>query len=89
MSREAEKVMGGHTDDVPRFDMVNHPPHYTRGEIECIDAIKAALGREGFLAYLRGQVIKYIWRAGQKGAASECLAKARWYLDREIAEREG
>lgn len=25
-------------------DNVNHPPHYKQGEIECIDAIKSALG---------------------------------------------
>ena len=22
-------------------DLVNHPPHYTNGDIECIDAMKA------------------------------------------------
>ena len=27
-------------------DVVNHPSHYTQGDIECIDAIKAALGEE-------------------------------------------
>ena len=25
------------------MDMVNHPPHYNKAGIECIDAIKAAL----------------------------------------------
>ena len=32
-------------------DSVNHPAHYTDGDIECIDAIKAALGEryEGYL----------------------------------------
>lgn len=24
------------------IDVVNHPSHYTKGSIECIDAIKAA-----------------------------------------------
>lgn len=27
-------------------DSVNHPAHYTGGDIECIDAIKAALAEE-------------------------------------------
>ncbi len=85
MSREGEKAR----DDLPRFDMVNHPPHYTAGEIECIDAIKAALGPDGFLSYLRGQVLKYAWRGGRKADVVEDLKKARWYLDREIAERTG
>ena len=24
----------------PKKDMINHPPHYTQGEIECIEVIK-------------------------------------------------
>ena len=32
-------------------DNVNHPSHYTFGGVECIDAIEAELGREGFVAY--------------------------------------
>jgi hypothetical protein len=35
-----------------------------------------------------GNVIKYIWRAGQKGGALEDLKKARWYLGREIERLE-
>jgi hypothetical protein len=38
-------------------DMVNHPPHY-QGKVECIDAIEAALGPDGFAAYCRGNAIK-------------------------------
>lgn len=68
-------------------DPIN-PDHYRQGEIECIDAIRAALGYEGFLAYLRGQQLKYTWRAGMKGDAVQCLKKQRWYNEREIAERE-
>jgi hypothetical protein len=60
-------------------DMVNHPPHYTQGGVECIDAIRAALGREGFIMFLRGQVLKYQWRLGLKGDAAEDAAKANWY----------
>lgn len=63
-------------------DMVDHPPHYTAGEIECIDAIASALGRDGFVSYLRGQVMKYTWRMGLKGDAAEDAAKAEWYAKR-------
>jgi len=69
-------------------DMVNHPPHYTAGDIECIDAIRAALGHEGFIAYCKGQVIKYNWRAGLKGPALEDAKKAAWYQARMISETE-
>ncbi len=62
-------------------DMVNHPPHY-QGKVECIDAIEAALGNEGFAAYCRGNAIKYAFRAGKKGDAAQDIAKAAWYLNR-------
>jgi hypothetical protein len=63
-------------------DPVNHPSHYTAGKIECIDAIREALGLDGFIAYCRGNAIKYTWRAGRKGAAVEDLRKAAWYQSR-------
>jgi len=66
-------------------DLVNHPAHYTSGSIECIDAIEAALGRDGFIAFLRGQVIKYQWRCGLKDNAAQDAAKARWYADRLVS----
>jgi len=66
-------------------DPVN-PSHYKQGGIECIEAIKAALG-EGFPDYLRGNVMKYLWRYKEKGGVED-LKKARWYLDRLIQEEE-
>lgn len=67
--------------DLRVHDEVNHPDHYaaTDNGIECIDAIRAALGRDGFIAFLRGQVIKYSWRLGKKGAAVTDAEKAQWY----------
>lgn len=32
-------------------DMVNHPAHYTTGAVECIDALRSALGLRGFVAW--------------------------------------
>ena len=66
-------------------DPVNHPAHYTDGSIECIDAIREALG-DGFKAYLRGNVIKYLWRAEHKGNEVQDYEKAAWYLNRLIGE---
>ena len=68
----------------PGFDPVDHPPHYTAGSVECIDAIESALGPEGFKAFLRGQVMKYVWRGPLKGPERQDYEKARWYLDRLI-----
>lgn len=64
-------------------DVVNHPPHYTQGGVECIDAIDAALG-EDYRPYYIGQVMKYVWRAPLKGNTLEDLKKAQWYLNRLI-----
>lgn len=66
-------------------DYVNHPPHYRQGDIECIDAIKSALG-DGFKYYLQGSIIKYIWRFEHKQNPVQDLQKSSWYLDRLIAE---
>jgi len=69
-------------------DPVNHPAHYTQGRIEALDAIGAALDPKEFVGYLRGQVIKYMWRAPHKGKASEDYRKARFYLDMLISREE-
>lgn len=65
-------------------DPVNHPAHYamTDNGIECIDAISAALGKEQFIGFLRGQVIKYQWRLGKKGSSVEDNRKAIWYANK-------
>ena len=65
-------------------DNVNGPAHYTSGSIECIVAIQAALGAE-YKGFLRGNVIKYLWRYQDKGGVED-LRKARWYLERLIKE---
>ena len=60
-------------------DMVNSPPHYNAGGIECIDAIEASMSKEAFRGYLKGNMLKYIWRYENKGG-KEDLDKANWYL---------
>lgn len=60
-------------------DPVNHPEHYTSGEIECLDAIKAALG-ENYKYYVQGNLIKYIWRFPLKNGMQD-LQKAQFYLN--------
>lgn len=65
-------------------DPINHPLHYTQGSIECIDAIEAALSTEEFEGFLKGQIIKYVWRARHKGTPRIDLEKANWYLTKLI-----
>ncbi len=60
-------------------EAVNSPSHYNQTELECIDAIRYALGDEGFVAYCKGNALKYTWRAGHKTDSAEDLKKAAWY----------
>jgi len=64
-------------------DPVNHPKHYTShpSGVECIQITE-------HMSFNVGNVVKYVWRADEKGAPLSDLKKARWYLDREIAKRE-
>ena len=62
-------------------DMVNSPPHYNNGDIECIDAIKESMTPEAFKGYLKGNIQKYIWRYENKKGVED-LKKAQWYLNR-------
>lgn len=66
-------------------DPVNHPPHYGGADnpYEAIKVIEA-----WGLGFHLGNAVKYIARAGKKGAALEDLKKARWYLDRMIERME-
>jgi hypothetical protein len=68
------------TMEEPASDPVNHPAHYKTGGIETIDFIEA----KGF-NYNMGNAVKYISRAEHKGSKQQDLAKAIWYLNREIA----
>ena len=63
---------------IENADNVNHPTHYTNGNIECIDAIKAALTPEEFRGYLKGNMLKYVWRERMKGG-TESIKKMQWY----------
>lgn len=64
-------------------DPVNHPPHYTFGRIEVIDAVEA-----WGLGFHLGNVVKYVVRAAYKDDMLQDLRKAEWYLKREIARLE-
>jgi len=70
---------------VVQHDPVEHPAHYTMGAIEVIDAIEA-----WDLNFNRGNVVKYVARAGRKHPTKEIedLKKAQFYLDHEIKRLE-
>ena len=72
---------------VAKHDPVNHPSHYTDGKIEVIDFIN-----DKKMNFNRGNVIKYVSRAGKKASKAlddkkkeiQDLEKAKFYLEDEI-----
>lgn len=78
-------------------DRINSPEHYTKGGVECIDAIAASMSREQFIGFLKGNVQKYLWRFDSKGiddsmsddektlVSYENLGKGEFYLKRLMA----
>lgn len=70
-------------------DKVNHPSHYTYGDMEIIDFIEQVTkDYKPELAFAIGNAIKYISRANRKNG-KEDLDKARWYLNRAFEKWEG
>lgn len=59
-------------------DNVLQPKHYMQGSHECIDEIKAMLTPDEFRGFLKGNVIKYRYRANLKNG-KEDLEKADNY----------
>jgi hypothetical protein len=63
------------------MEAVNHPQHYG-GENNPYEAIKIILAHD--LNFNRGNVIKYVLRAGKKENEIEDLKKAMFYLNQEL-----
>lgn len=59
-------------------DPVNHPKHYNShpSGVECITVTE-------HMSFNIGNAVKYLWRAGLKGATEQDLDKAIWYIKRE------
>lgn len=70
------------------MDNVNHPNHYAKGGVECIDAIADSMSTEAFSGFCKGNIMKYIWRYESKGGVED-LKKARVYLDWLIENEQG
>lgn len=72
------------TEKKTENEAVDHPRHYNThpSGVECIQVAE-------HFGFNLGNVVKYIWRAEEKGAPLEDLKKAQWYLRREIEKREG
>jgi hypothetical protein len=60
--------------------MSNTSPKHYGGGIECIECIKASMSAQQFVGFLKGNVMKYVWRFDRKNGVED-LEKAKVYLD--------
>jgi hypothetical protein len=69
-------------------EVINYPAHYADADIpsgiECWDWYELAMTAGEFTGHMKGNVLKYVFRAGRKNDAVEDLEKARAYLKRWI-----
>ena len=63
-------------------DMVNNPPHYTKGGMETIDIMEAKSTPEEFKGHLKLTALKYLTRAGHKESELQDAKKTQWYVNR-------
>lgn len=61
------------------FHPVERPIHYASGGLEAIEAMEASMTPEAFRGFLKGNILKYVWRYEQKNGLED-LEKAKWYL---------
>lgn len=70
-----------HSDrKLPENDAVNHPAHYCAAGVYCLEVLKAVMTPAQYEGFLRGNVMKYLWRYNKKNGVED-LRKARVYLD--------
>jgi len=82
-NRWAEVLTDNHKEAEMLNDMVNEPPHYTKGEIECIEVLEQ-LSDDGHDFRILN-AMKYLWRYRHKGG-KESLRKSIWYIERYLDE---
>ena len=63
----------------PKPDMVNHPPHYTQGGMECIEEMIQLFGRQATMNFCLLNAWKYRKRALHKNGQQD-LDKSDWYI---------
>lgn len=67
--------------DIITVNPVSHPSHYTQGNIQCIEAMESAFGKEAVAIWCKLNAFKYIWREEHKNGIQD-IDKAIWYLNK-------
>jgi hypothetical protein len=60
--------------------------YYNTENYECIDVLEEVMSAEEFKGFLKGNIFKYLWRAGKKGKALEDCKKALEYMNMLVAK---
>ena len=87
--------MGTMIEEKPnqQYDNINHPSHYTKTGVECIDVMISNFGIREVMIFCKLNAFKYLWRHKFKNG-EEDLKKWGWYTAkygelRDKIEKEG
>lgn len=75
-------MIGTAEKDAANARQVGETQHYRQGKIQPWDAMQDWMSEEGFRAFLLGNALKYLARAGKKGPYKEDIQKAHHYLEK-------
>ena len=64
------------------MERINHPPHYTYREHECIEEMISVFGAHAVIDFCKCNAWKYRYRAGSKGNYDEDMKKSDWYISK-------
>ena len=79
LRKVVKEIVGECKEHYP--DVVNKPAHYVKGNMECIDFIRAIVSDlTPYEAYCLGNVVKYLWRFKDKNGVID-LDKAVRYIE--------
>ena len=81
MENDEKIKIDNYNNKYNNIDNINHPPHYTQGKIECIDAMEAAYGIEAVIMFCMCNAFKYLWRFNKKNGREDIL-KCQWYQNK-------
>ena len=62
------------------IENVNHPKHYQRNGVECIDMMRIEFGEDAVYNFCVCNAYKYLFRCEKKNGRED-IQKARWYLN--------
>ena len=78
---EAHPLLWEPNSEVKEDNPVTHPSHYTQGNIQCIDAMISAFGKDAVATWAKLNAFKYLWREEHKNGLED-IDKAIWYLNK-------